>query len=169
MFTRVIEASSEIDAPPEAIWAVLTDLEHYGDWNPFTYHVESTLEIGTPVRLSVQLTDDWQTVSINTVTHVDAPHTLAWRTQLGAKFIMHSHRFQTLEPLGDGRTRYTTRETFRGPLVPVVMMASGEHVQRGFETVARTLKERVENRGQRPEASSAASPQEKPVLPSDAC
>ncbi len=147
MFTRVIEASSEIDAAPEAIWPVLTDLARYEEWNPFTYHIESTLEIGAPVRLSVQLSDDWQTVSVNYVTHVDEPHTLAWRTQLGARFIMHSHRFQTLEPLDDGRTRYTTRETFWGPLVPVVMMASREHVQRGFETVARTLKERVENRG----------------------
>jgi len=32
---REIETTVEIDAPPAAVWRVLTDFPTYGEWNPF--------------------------------------------------------------------------------------------------------------------------------------
>ncbi len=32
---RVLEKTIEIDATPDEVWAVLTDFDDYGDWNPF--------------------------------------------------------------------------------------------------------------------------------------
>jgi hypothetical protein len=34
MFIRDTHTEREIDAPPEAVWGVLTDLGSYGGWNP---------------------------------------------------------------------------------------------------------------------------------------
>jgi Polyketide cyclase / dehydrase and lipid transport len=32
---RTISASVDISASPQEVWAVLADLDSYGDWNPF--------------------------------------------------------------------------------------------------------------------------------------
>ena len=35
-----------IDAPPEAVWDILTDLHRYPDWNPFVVSSEGSVEVG---------------------------------------------------------------------------------------------------------------------------
>ncbi|UCE85470.1 MAG: SRPBCC family protein, partial [Deltaproteobacteria bacterium] len=52
---KCVRAEIEIDAPIERVWRILTDLDRYADWNPFTPRVESTLRIGAPVHLYVRL------------------------------------------------------------------------------------------------------------------
>ena len=44
--TTVRTDTVEIDAPASVVWAVLTDLPRYGEWNPFCVSADSTLEIG---------------------------------------------------------------------------------------------------------------------------
>ena len=31
---KTVSATTQIDAPPMAVWAVLTDLSRYPEWNP---------------------------------------------------------------------------------------------------------------------------------------
>jgi hypothetical protein len=50
---REIETTVEIDAPPAAVWQVLTDFPAYGDWNPFIRSIEGTVQEGE--RLTVRL------------------------------------------------------------------------------------------------------------------
>lgn len=145
LFTQDIAASIEIDAAPERVWPILIDLGSYGAWNPFTYQVDSTLEIGSPVHLYVQMSPTRKVRSLCTVASVEPPHLLAWGNIMGAPFLMHSMRRQTLEALPDGRCRYTTREVFQGLMVPLVMANAGAQVRQGFERVAQALKERTES------------------------
>ncbi len=32
---HVLHTEIDIEAPPETVWRILTDLERYGEWNPF--------------------------------------------------------------------------------------------------------------------------------------
>ena len=41
----------EIAAPASVVWAILTDLARYNEWNPFCIRAVSTLEMGAPVEL----------------------------------------------------------------------------------------------------------------------
>ena len=50
-----VRAEIEIDAPVERVWQILTDVDRYGDWNPFTPRVETSLAIGDPIHLHVRL------------------------------------------------------------------------------------------------------------------
>ena len=41
-----LHSELDIDAPPEVVWEVLTDLAAYGEWNPFITSSVGTAEVG---------------------------------------------------------------------------------------------------------------------------
>ncbi|UJR78188.1 SRPBCC domain-containing protein [Sandaracinus amylolyticus] len=138
----IIEASSEIDAPPERVWSILVDLTSYAEWNPFTPRIDASLRVGEPVVLHVAMTPGRpRLVQHEVCTANDASkHELGWGTTMLARFVLHANRVQRLEPLPGGRTRYYTADEFEGLLVPVVMWLYRSDIQRGFDGVARALK-----------------------------
>lgn len=144
--TYSVEASADIAAPPDEVFAVLVDLDGYGAWNPFTPRVRSTLEVGAPVRLDVVLGPRRRTRSTNVVEAVDPPHRIVWSSTLLHPALLRTRRTQRVEPLPDGGSRYTTHEVFTGPLAPVVGLVSRRAVERGFAAVADALRDHVEAR-----------------------
>ena len=44
-----------INAPIDVVWEVLTDVENYGQWNPFTPQAHTDFKIGSPARLRVRM------------------------------------------------------------------------------------------------------------------
>jgi len=147
MFNAVISAEIAIDAPAQRVWTVLADLAGYAAWNPFTTHVESTLQDGAEVRMQVQMGPHWRLENRCTVSAVDPPHRLCWRNTLGAAWLQHSERCQTLEVVAEGQVVYRTREEFHGPLVPLTMLVARRAVLRGFRAVCQGVKAAVENVG----------------------
>ncbi len=142
---KVIEARSEIQAPIEAVWAVLRDFGSYPEWNPFTVGVETTLAVGSPVVLYVQMTPSRRLKQVERVTAVEAPHTMNWGMEMIAAPLLKARRIQRLTPIGDGsRTEYYTSDTFSGVLAGLVLRLFGKHIAVGFEGVAESLKRRVE-------------------------
>lgn len=144
LFHYDVEASTEVAAVPERVWATLVDLDGYGTWNPFTPAVRSTLAVGDPVHLDVVLGPGRRTRSTNTVEVVEAPHRLVWSSTLGHRSLLVTRRTQTVEALPDGRSRYRTHEVFRGPLAPLVALVSRRAVADGFAAVADALRHHVE-------------------------
>jgi hypothetical protein len=126
------------------VWEILGDVKRYGEWNPFTTRVETTFEIGSPVRLYVTLGPFklWQPERIEAV---DPPDLLVWSTKVGARFLVGARREQRLEALGEGRCRYRTTDAFSGLLTPLVMLLFGRLVRRGFNDMAAALKRRAES------------------------
>jgi uncharacterized protein YndB with AHSA1/START domain len=74
---KCVRAEVEIDAPIDRVWRVLTNIEGYGDWNPFMPKVKTTLEIGDPIHLSVRLVGNRTIHRVETVTR-NQPYTLGW-------------------------------------------------------------------------------------------
>ena len=142
-----VSASVLIAAAPQTVWDVLVDVGSYGRWNPFTPRVRSALGVGDPVHLDVVLGPRRRTRSVNHVEIVDAPHRLVWSSTLGHPRLLRTRRTQTVEPAGEGSCRYTTSETFEGPLAPLVGLVSRAAVQRGFVAVADSLRDHVEGLG----------------------
>lgn len=142
MFT--IRAEVEIDAPAERIFAILTDLDAYSEWNPFTPRVESTLRPGDPVHLHVRLRGRGLSHRVEIVSANESPRRLCWGMQMGAPWLLAAERCQTLTALDGARTRYVNEDVFRGALAPLVSWLFGSAVRRGFEDVALALKKRAE-------------------------
>ena len=134
------EATVVIEAPPEVVWEVLTDLARYPDWNPLTPAVRSNLRVGSPVDLQVSMWRGrlrfWQRERVATV---EAPRQLDWGVRMLGGAIV-GMRTQKVEPLGDGQSRYTTVDTITGPLAPLVEMLFGDSLRVGFAGVAAGLR-----------------------------
>lgn len=142
MFT--IDRTLDIDAPKALVWTVLTDFEHYGEWNPFVPEATCDLRAGGAIEMQVKLRDtpQFQREWVNSVTPGEAFSYSMKAVPLGT---LRSLRVQTLEALGDDRTRYTSHFEIAGWLQPLVTSIFGGGMRRGFEGMALGLKRRAES------------------------
>ena len=142
-FTISIEPVA-IDASPEVVWSVLTDLPRYPDWNPFTVRVESTLEVGDPVVLHIRRGKNImkQTFVLETF---DRPREIAWRLpKILHPKVFNAFRTQIIEPVDDRSCRYITRDTFRGWIAGKLYRGQKDWVERNFQRLAAALKATAE-------------------------
>ena len=49
-----LTSAVEIEAPPEKVWAVLTDLDSWAAWNPFIFHAEGEPAPGSTLTLKMR-------------------------------------------------------------------------------------------------------------------
>lgn len=141
-----VRAEIEIDAPIERVWQVLKHVDRYGAWNPFTPRVESTFRIGDPIHLHVRLRAKRLTHRVEYVTR-NEPYTLGWEMKMGARFLLHAERIQTLTAVDEHRTHYLTEDCFGGWLAPLVLVLYGGAIERGFGDCAVGLKKAAESPG----------------------
>jgi hypothetical protein len=129
----------EIAAPAAFVWDVLVDFARYPEWNPFTVRVDTTLELGTPVELTLASS----LVSREFVRVVDPPHHLRYDTGGELPGVVAA-RDQWLAERGPRRCAYRTTDTFTGVHAAKVLAATGDWIKEGFDAVALALKARAE-------------------------
>lgn len=118
-FAVDITAVTEIDAPPERVWAVLTDTGRYPEWNPFVRRLDGTIAVGERIAVDLQLPGRKVQPMRPTVVAVEEGTSFAWLGRVGVPGVLDGrHRFQ-VEPTGDGRTRLVQSERLSGALVPM--------------------------------------------------
>ncbi len=146
LFKREIEAAVDIDAAPDRVWRVLTEVSEYASWNRFIPCIEGDLEEGCRIDVRAYPRRRPNLRFRARVLRVDPPRELRWLGRLGLPGLFDGdHRF-TLEALDGGRTRLTQRETLAGLLVPVLGAFIAGRSQPGFDEMNRALKRRAEER-----------------------
>ena len=117
-FTVDITATTEIDAPPERVWAVLADTARYGEWNPFVRRLDGTIAVGERIAVDLQLPGRKIQSMRPTVVVAQDGRTFEWLGHVGVAGVFDGrHRF-LVEPAGAGRTRFVQSERLSGALVP---------------------------------------------------
>jgi len=51
---RELRREIDIEAPPAAVWAVLTDMHSYTEWNPFIPHLAGELREGAKLEVRIE-------------------------------------------------------------------------------------------------------------------
>lgn len=135
----------EIDASPEAVWAVLTDFEAYPNWNP-AIEIAGEAVAGNRLEVTMEYENTRPMTFRPKVLVADEPTEFRWQGRLFVTGLYDGeHRF-VLTALDDGeRTRLTQTETFRGVLVGFINRRIGDDVEAGFNQVNEALKRRVES------------------------
>ncbi len=138
---KTVSVTTDIDAAPLEVWAVLTDLASYPQWNPLFTEVSGELGVGSAVTLkSVQARGRTMTVKA-TVLAVQPCAELRWTA--GLKGIIGGEHAFMLSPQGGG-TRLEQSESFGGLIVPL----SGRVLARA-EASFRELNEAIKARAER--------------------
>jgi len=121
MIRGVDEAAIDIDAPPERVWGLLTDVTAMGRWSPECYSC-SWLDGADGPRVGARFKGRnkrgllrWSTVS--TVKVADEPRHFAWEVDRSG--MRWGYRFEAV----DGGTRVTEYREEVGPKPPSVRLA----------------------------------------------
>ena len=134
----------DIDAAPEVVWQVLTDLDRYRDWNPFIVSAEGRADVGERLTNRMQPPGGKGITFKPTVTVVEPAVTFEWLGRLGLPGIFDGrHRFD-LAPSENGGTFVTHSEQLDGILVRFMRKSLDTETMAGFEAMNAALKARVE-------------------------
>jgi hypothetical protein len=138
------EAGATIEASPATVWAVLTDAAAYPTWSSGVERVEGTVTRGARIKVFSEVSPG-RAFPV-TVATLDPPGTttagtMTWRG--GMPFgVFRGVRTFRVEP-SDGGTRFSMREEFTGPLLPLIWKSMPD-LGPSFRTFAEGLKARAE-------------------------
>jgi hypothetical protein len=137
----------DIAAPAAVVWQILTDLDKYGEWNPFCVHCTSTLEMGAAVNMSlVDYVNPGRLMpNVEYVCAFEPGKRLSWEMPWTEQWPYPARRDQIIESLGPASCRYHSTEAFLGENGIHVMRFAGPWVERAFNDTARALKRRAES------------------------
>jgi hypothetical protein len=115
-----MNSSIDIKAPPERVWAVVADVDHYKDWNPFFTEGHGTVAEGETLHLTMNPVGEAPKSFSPTVLEVTPGETLVWRGRLLVPGLFDGTHRLRLERTESGGTRFSQEEAFGGLLVPFV-------------------------------------------------
>mmetsp|Transcript_21814 Transcript_21814/g.32347 ORF Transcript_21814/g.32347 Transcript_21814/m.32347 type:complete len:149 (-) Transcript_21814:438-884(-) len=144
--TTIISTQIEIEAPIENVWSILSDFDHYSEWNKFTHRVDTDQVIGNTVMLHIQWLGTEKTFQQATkLTKFEEGKHICWGASFTPSCLLKTNRRQTLEFIDQNRTRYVTSEKFHGSMAPLVMLLYRKKIEAAFEHVAQALKKHTES------------------------
>lgn len=114
---RSFEAAARIGAGPGEVWAALTDVGAWRDWDSGVDRVEGRVGLGEP--LTVHATMIRSRPFTVTVTELRPREAMRWRAGLPAGLAV-IERTYSLDAQDDGSTVLTVREDHTGPLAGVL-------------------------------------------------
>jgi hypothetical protein len=133
------EASSTIAAPPDAIWAILTDAPGYSSWDSGVVRLEGSVAAGEKLKVTSEVNPK-RAYPVR-VTRFEPGRAMAWTGGMPLG-LMKGVRTFSLTPQ-DGATRFHLREEYTGPMLPLIWRSMPD-MQPSFEKFVTGLKARAE-------------------------
>ena len=140
---RTVEASIDIAAPPERVWAVISDLNSFSGWNPFMTQASGELVVGAQLSITIEPPGGKPMNFKPKILEVEPNRRLRWIGRFLIRGLFDGEHVLQVEPLNSGHTRFTQCERFSGVLTRV----SGtlfSRTEAGFTAMNSALKQRCE-------------------------
>ncbi len=136
---RHYEASATIAAGPDAIWVILTDAPAYADWDSGVRGVEGTIAPGEKIKV-VSEANPGRAFPLK-VTEFEPGRAMTWAGGMPLGLFKGVRTFAVTPE--DGATRFTMREEYGGPMLPLIWRSMPD-LQPSFDQFAAGLKARAE-------------------------
>ena len=134
----------EINATPDKVWEVLTDLESYSEWNPLLYRAEGKVALGEQVSISAKSASSDMDFTCSVI-KVEPNRQFSWKFHVGLPFLFRGEHIFALEPIDEHHTRFIDREIFHGMLLPLQAKNLETDAKAGMIEMGEALKKRVED------------------------
>ncbi|WP_369134812.1 alpha/beta hydrolase fold domain-containing protein [Modestobacter sp. I12A-02662] len=144
VMSKRLSTHVDIEATPERVWEVLTDLAAYPMWIPFIVRAEGAVAPGRRLTLTMQPVGGRATTVRPRLVEVAVHRELRWHGRLGLPGLMDAEHAFVLQPQ-DGGTRLLHQETFRGLLVPFTAASLDRNTLPAFVAMNEALKRRAED------------------------
>lgn len=140
---KAIETEIQINANPEQIWEILTDLDKYPEWNPFVTSAKGKVAEGEKLEVKISPPNKKEMVFKPTVLTAKTNSEFKWLGHLLFPGLFDGEHVFTITGNENG-SLLVQKETFKGILVPLVWGSMEKHTKDGFELMNRALKTRAE-------------------------
>jgi hypothetical protein len=137
---RFYEASTDIEATPEAVWQVLVDADAWPTWDSGVESVDGRLAPGEKIAIRSSAAPG-RAFPVR-VTVFEPPRRLVFRGGMPLG-LFTGERTYSLEPIDESSTRLRMREEYTGIMVPL-MWKSMPDLQPSFDQFVNGLKQKVE-------------------------
>lgn len=139
-----IASSTDIAAPPERVWALISDVRHWPQLLPATVKSVTSLDPNRPEEVGARYVMEQPRLPRATweLTEWAPERRFVWRSTMPGVTTTGSH---DVEALPDGTTRATLAIDWSGPLAGLVRLAYGRLTQRYVDIEGGNLKERAES------------------------
>jgi len=112
-----LRSEVEIEASVAQVYAVLTDLPRYHEWNPFLTSLSGQLAVGQNLRVEMSLPEGSTYLLKPRVTQVTENTELRWRGGFGFAALLEAEHFFLLSERSPGQTRVVQGQNFSGFLL----------------------------------------------------
>jgi hypothetical protein len=142
----VYRTTFPISASADTVWDVLTDFEHYPEWNPSLPSISGELRPGSTVSLTLGMPGRPSPKVKARLGDVEPGRRLTWHGNVGADWLFAGTREFLIDAQPDGTVRLTHVEDVRGVLFPLFRAVMGGAIQRHHDALNVALTERAEGR-----------------------
>ena len=142
---RTIHTEIVIDAPPDQVWAVLTEWEALPEWSPSILGMQGDIRSGGAVTVTYAHPASGKELIIDhTLIYAEGEH-FGWSDPVAGG--VTDHHLYRVEAVGDGQTRFIQEDELRGGLLVRLLgtRLSGLLFD-SYLDFNQALKERVESR-----------------------
>lgn len=144
---KELRTEIEFEGTPEEVWAVLTDLPAYPEWNPFIERIDRELLVGGKLDVRLQPVDERGITMHPTVLVAEPGRELRWIGHLMIPGIFDGQHSFLIEEAGPGRVRFVQSERFGGILLPLMWKKLRDGgTAKGFRAMNEALARRVAER-----------------------
>lgn len=140
---KAYQATSTIEATPDAVWALLTDAAGYSRWDSGVESVDGRIAPGETIKV-VSKANPGRTFPVKVAEFVPG-RKMVWSGGMPLGLFKGVRTF-TLAAEGNGATSFKVREEYTGPLLPLIWRSMPD-LGPSFEQFARGLKSRAESSG----------------------
>ncbi|HEY0801774.1 MAG TPA: SRPBCC family protein [Steroidobacteraceae bacterium] len=141
MSRNAINVAVDIDAPPEKVFAVLCDVEHWPDWTPTMTSVQRLDKGPFAVGSSAQVRQPKVRPSVWQVTELEDKRNFTWVTRSAGLRMKAGH---LVERQGTG-SRVALSFEMSGLIAPLVSRLYGDLIEEYVTTESKGLKKRSES------------------------
>ncbi len=146
----VYRTTFPVAASASTVWAILTDFERYGDWNPSLPSISGELRPGAEVALTLGMPGRPSPKVKARLGQVETDRRLTWDGNAGADWLFAGHREFVIDEQADDTVLFTHVEDVRGALFPIFRAVMGSAIQRSHDAFNDALRTRCERVAPRP-------------------
>jgi carbon monoxide dehydrogenase subunit G len=136
-----VERTIDINAPPERVWAVMTDVERWPEWTESMKKIErlddGEFKVGSKAKLWIRRAP---TAGVWTVTELTPNRSFTWEDSSGGVDAVATH---IIEPDGSG-SKVTLRIDMSGMMTTLLGWMIGPQSRKNVDMEAEGLKKRSE-------------------------